>query len=140
MRRLRALLILSALLALALAPAPVNADRTSWNNWHVHDGTAVPYTDATGLTHRAASIFPTILGVSSATYIADPSLWAYCTDATDKSLVGGDGGAKGNAGHCQNDSYIIHLQGIAAGDQVPNGWTAAGVIGGYTIYYKLTPR
>jgi len=123
------------------ASAVASADRGSWNNWHVHDGTAVPYTDESGLTHRGAVFFPAIFtGGNVAAYVADPSLWAYCTDATDKALVGGDGGAKSAAGHCENVLNIIHLQGIATGEPAPAGWSVATTGGGFTVYYLLTPR
>lgn len=133
----------TAVLMTALFAFPASAERGSWNNWHVHDGTGTPTVDSTGLTHRGAVFFPAIFGVSTATYIATPSLWAYCTDATDKNLVGGDGGAKAAAGQCQNETNIIHLQGVASGDPAPNGWTALPAnspFPGFTIYYRLTPR
>ena len=132
----------TAVLMTALFAFPASAERGSWNNWHVHDG-GTGQVDPTGLTHRGVVFFPAIFGVTPATYIATPSLWAYCTDATDKNLVGGDGGAKAAAGQCQNDSYIIHLQGIATGDNAPIGWTGLSPnvpFSGFTIYYRLTPR
>ncbi len=135
MRKLRLLLVLIALVALAAAPAPVSAERGSWNNWHVHDGGSG--TDANGLTHRGLVFFPQIFGSG---YASTPSLLAYCTDATDKALVGGDGGAKSAAGHCQNELYIIHLQGIANGETGPAGWTALTAGAEFTIWYRLTPR
>jgi len=135
MRRFGVFLV--AVLAAALFVYSASADRGSWNNWHVHDGHPELGVDSTGLTHRALAIFPTIFGAS---YATTPSRWAYCPDATDKSLVGGDGGAKANAGHCENESYIIHLQGIATGAPAPEGWTALAPSGGFTIYYLLTPR
>lgn len=113
----------------------MSADRGSWNNWHVHDGGTG--TDASGLTHRGLVFFPQIFGTS---YATDPTLWAYCTDATDKALVGGDGGSKQAAGHCQNDLYIIHLQINASDAPAPAGWTALTPSGGFTVYYRLTPR
>jgi hypothetical protein len=134
----RSLVFVTAVLMTALFASPASADRGSWNNWHVHDGATG--TDANGLTHRGLSIFPSIFGAS---YATTPSLWAYCTDATDKNLVGGDGGAKAAAGHCENETNIIHLQGIAAGDPAPEGWTALSPdspFPGFTIYYLLTPR
>jgi hypothetical protein len=138
MRKLRLLLVLISLVALAAAPAPVSAERGSWNNWHVHDGGSG--TDASGLTHRPfTAIFPEIWP----TYASDSSLWAYCTDATDKSLVGGDGGAKQAAGHCQNELYIIHLQAIANESPAPAGWTPLtpdASFDGFTVYYRLTAR
>lgn len=143
MRKLRLLLILISLVALAAAPAPVSAERGSWNNWHVHDGGSG--TDANGLRHAGLvlSIFGDIWPTYSTT---TPSLWAYCADATDKSLVGGDGGAKVIAGFCQNELYIIHLQAIANDAPAPSlssGWsplTPSATFVGFTVYYKLTPR
>jgi hypothetical protein len=137
MRKLRLLMVLISLMALAAAPAPVSAERGSWNNWHVHDGGSG--TDANGLRHAGLGFFPAIWP----TYASDPSLWAYCTDATDKGLVGGDGGAKQAAGHCQNELYIIHLQAIANDAQAPAGWTAltpSASFPGFTVYYRLTSR
>lgn len=136
MRKLRLLLVLTSLVATAVAPTAVSAERGSWNNWHVHDGTAVPFTDDSGLTHRGFVFFPQIWP----TYATDPSLWAYCTDATDKGLVGGDGGSKQAAGHCQNEWYIIHLQVNASDAPAPAGWDALAPSGGFTVYYRLTPR
>jgi hypothetical protein len=137
MRKLRLLLILISLVALAAAPAPVSAERGSWNNWHVHDGGSG--TDADGLRHAGLVFFPQIWS----NYASDPSLWAYCADATDKALVGGDGGAKVAAGFCQNELYIIHLQGIANDAPAPplsSGWTPLTPGADFTFYYKLTPR
>lgn len=139
--RLSVVAVLVAALFVYPASAVASAERGSWNNWHVHDGTATPYTDANGLTHRDVVFFPVIFtDGDAAAYIADPSLWAYCTDATDKALVGGDGGAMSNAGECQNEGNIIHLLGIATGAPAPAGWTAVATSGRFTIYYLLTPR
>lgn len=138
MKKIRLLLVLASLVALVAAPAQVSAERGSWNNWHVHDGTVTPVTDATGLTHRGLAFFPQIFG---ANYASTPSLWAYCTDATDKALVGGDGGAKHAAGTCRNEQYIIHL---LLGDfdaPGPAGWSTLSLDGGTTtLYYRLTSR
>lgn len=136
MKRLRLLLVLISLIALGAMATPVSADRGSWNNWHVHDGTLTPYTDASGLTHRGVVFFPQIWP----NYANDPTLWAYCTDATDKGLVGGTGGSKGAAGTCRNDYYIIHLQMNDSNAPAPAGWTALAPSGGLTVYYRLTPR
>ena len=136
MRRLG--MFVTAVLMTALFAFPASADRGSWNNWHVHDGGSG--TDSSGLRHAGLGFFPAIFG---STYATTASLWAYCTDATDKALVGGDGGAKAAAGHCMNDSSIIHLQAIATGDPAPNGWTSltpGASFPGYTVYYRLTPR
>jgi len=136
MRRLG--VFVTAVLMTALFAFPASADRGSWNNWHVHDG-GTGQVDSTGLTHRGLVFFPEIFGP---TYATTPALWAYCTDATDKNLVGGDEGVKAAAGQCQNDSSIIHLQGIPAGDPAPEGWTSLSStpFPGFTIYYRLTPR
>ena len=137
MKRLRLLLVLASLVAFVAAPAQVSAERGSWNNWHVHDGTVPPVTDATGLTHRGLAFFPQIFG---STYASTPSLWAYCTDATDKALVGGDGGAKHAAGTCRNELHIIHLLWGASDAPGPAGWSTLTLSGGTTLYYRLTPR
>ena len=137
MRKLRLLLVAGALAAAAAAPAGVRAERQSWNNWHVHDGGTG--TDASGLRHVGLAFFPAIWP----TYASDSSLWAYCTDATDKALVGGTGGAMAVAGQCQNEDYIIHLKGVAIGAPAPAGWTGlapGATFPGYPVYYKLTPR
>src|SRR5680860_1263812 len=97
MRKLRLLLVLIALVALAAAPAPVSAERGSWNNWHVHDGGSG--TDPNGLRHAGLAL--SIFGAIWSDYASTSSLWAYCPDGTDKSLVGGDGGAKVVAVRCQ---------------------------------------
>ncbi len=141
MRRiLMAITLLAATLAFA---APALADRGSWNNWHVHDGTAVPYVDANGLTHRGAFPFPAILtGGNIAAYIADPSLWMYCTDATDKALLGPtgtSGDAVLNSGHCENATSIIHLR-VNPGNPAPSGWSSVPFTNGNTLYYMLTNR
>lgn len=136
MKTLRLLLVLASLVAFVAAPAQVSAERGSWNNWHVHDGQTG--TDATGLVHRGVVFFPQIFGP---TYASTPSLWAYCTDATDKSLVGGDGGAKDAAGTCRNEQYIIHLLWGDADAPGPAGWSTLSLNGGTTtLYYRLTAR
>lgn len=137
MRKLRLLLVVGALVAVAAAPAAVRAERASWNNWHVHDGGTG--TDASGLRHVGLAFFPSIWS----NYASNPSLWAYCTDATDKSLVGGTGGAKTVSGQCRNESYIIHLKGVANGAPAPDGWIGlapSATFPGYTVYYQLIPR
>jgi len=135
MRRLRLLLVLISLVALAAAAAPVSADRGSWNNWHVHDGAAVPFTDASGLRHEDLSIWPLIWP----DYPSDESPVVYCTDGAEKALVGGDGGSKLAAGTCRNDLYIIPIQLNASDAPAPAGWMALP-LGGVTLYYRLTPR
>src|SRR5687768_12835485 len=92
----------TVVLITALFAFPASAERGSWNNWHVHDGRTSLGVDSTGLRHSGLAFFPAIFGTS---YATTPSLWAYCTDATDKALVGGEGGAKQAAGHCENDQH-----------------------------------
>ncbi len=138
-RTIPATIAAGLLAAFALATA-ASADRGSWNGWHVHDGTSPPYTDASGLTHRGVAIFPDIFtGGNAAAYIADPSLWAYCADATDKVLLpNGQNGSKSAAGMCQNEDSIIHLLAVPSGQSPPAGWTL--IPGTTTGYYRLTPR
>src|SRR2546421_6384787 len=102
----------AACLALAVAVVSAGAERQSFNNWHVHDG-GNGFTDASGLTHRGVGFFPKIFtGGDVAAYKSDPSLWAYCPNATDKTLLH-DGELPGEHlrdGNCVNDWYIIHLK------------------------------
>ena len=121
-----------AVVAAALMVAsPASADREVFNNWHVHSG--LP-------GGRPAAFFPAILGVSLADYQATPALWAYCPNATDKALLG-DGvvdGSKSTAGVCMNESTVIHLLSVPAGQSPPEGWTR--IPGSSTGYYMLTSR
>lgn len=123
---------LAAALAASLAvAAPASAAREVFNNWHVHSG--LP-------GGRPAVFFPTILGVSLSAYQADPALWAYCPNATDKPLIG-DGvvdGSKSTAGVCTNDRTVIHLLSVPAGQSPPAGWSL--IPGSSTGYYRLTAR
>ena len=130
---------LGAALALAgAAPGSAAADRSTFENWHVHDGGSG--TDESGLVHRGLALFPAILtGGDVATYLTDP---AYCPDATDKFLL--PNGANGEflaAGMCLTNAYIIQLRTIPSGDPVPTGWQASGfLIQGVEVYYKLAAR
>jgi hypothetical protein len=119
----------TVLTALAVA-APASADREVFNNWHVHSG--LPGA-------RAAAFFPAILGVSLADYQADPSLWAYCPNATDKVLLpNGANGSKDAAGVCMNESTVIDLMTVESDRSAPGGWSP--IPGTSTGYYKLTSR
>ena len=126
--RLRA--ALAGLLTALLIAFPATAAR-EFNNWHIHSGLT-----ELGAPHRSAAFFPALLGVDLATYKASPALWAYCPDATDKALVGGDGGRQGAAGVCMNETYVIHLLTVPSGQTPPNGWTL--VPGLTSTYYLLT--
>lgn len=129
MRRSIVLAVTSA--ACLVLAAPASADRPVFNNWHVHSG--LPGA-------RPAVFFPAILGVSLEVYQADPALWAYCPDATDKGLLG-DGvvdGSKSTAGVCFNEGTVIHLLSVPAGRSPPAGWSQ--LPGSSTGYYKLVPR
>ena len=140
--------------------AAIGSDRIAAGPWYVQPDSLLPSGEAHvrnllagravvrefGPVSRVAYVpdsfghpaqFPQIFAGYSA---STPSLWAYCTDATDKALVGGDGGAKLAAGQCQNESYIIHLQSIASDAPAPAGWTGLTPSGGFTFYYLLTPR
>lgn len=121
---------MAALLAALLVVAPAAAAR-DFNNWHIHSGLT-----ELGAPHRSAAFFPALLGVDLATYRASPSLWAYCPDATDKALVGGDGGRQGAAGVCMNEAYVIQLLTVKPGQTPPAGW--ALVPGLTSTYYRLT--
>lgn len=124
-------LAFSAGLLIALtAASPVSAERSTFNNWHVHNGLA---------GGRPAVFFPAIFGLSLTDYQADPSRWAYCPNATDKPLLG-DGivdGSKSAAGVCMNETTVIHLLAVGADQSPPAGWTQ---IPGTLAYYRLTAR
>lgn len=129
MRRLSLILAAGVLMALTVA-SPASAERSTFNNWHVHNGLA---------GGRPAVFFPTILGLSLSDYQADPSRWAYCPNATDKPLLG-DGivdGAKSAAGVCMNEVTVIHILAVGADQSPPAGWTQ---IPGSSAYYRLTAR
>jgi hypothetical protein len=127
----RSIVVAGASAACLALAGPASADREIFNNWHVHNG--LP-------GGRPAVFFPAILGVTAAAYQADPSLWAYCPNATDKPLLG-DGvvdGSKSTAGVCMNEGTIIHLLSVPTGQSPPEGW--APIPGSSTGYYKLTAR
>jgi hypothetical protein len=127
----RSILLFAAGAACLVLAGPASADREVFNNWHVHNG-------LTG--GRSAAFFPTILGVSLTAYQADPALWAYCPNATDKPLLG-DGlvdGSKSTAGVCMNERTVIHLLSVPTGQSPPNGWSP--IPGSSTGYYRLTAR
>ena len=142
-----------AVTLLSQTPTPVAAgsalDRKSFNNWHVHDG-GNGYTDASGLTHRGVGFFPKIFtGGNVAAYKSNPDLYAYCPNATDKTLLhdGDLPGEHARDGVCINALFIIHLKSVPEADveQVPDNWTevpnfqetVAGIV--YKTFYKLTP-
>ena len=127
----RVLITVTGLLAAALAAAgPAAADRDVFNNWHVHNGLE---------GGRPAVFFPAILGVSLAQYQADPALWAYCPDATDKVLLpNGQHGSKSGAGVCMNERTVIHILTVEGDQSPPAGWTS--LPGSATGFYRLTPR
>ena len=130
--RNRVLMLAAGFVTALLAAHPASGDRDAFNNWHIHSG----LTELGGL-HRPAAFFPAILGVDLATYKATPSFWAYCPNATDKVLVGGDGGSKSGAGVCMNETTVIHLLTVPADQSPPAGWSP--IPGTSTGYYKLTP-
>ena len=131
-------------LLVGLAAGPVSADRGTWNNWHVHDGcpgsATCPYTDANGLMHMGVFVFPEMLGVSADTYVNDPQMWAWCTNATMKALLGTSASANAvaYAGNCVNATTIIHLR-LDPGNPAPSGWLPIDFAGA-TFYYMLTSR
>jgi hypothetical protein len=139
MKKLQALVGIAVALGLAAVPAvPANADRGSYNNWHVHDGGSG--LDANGLVHRGLAFFPAILTAGDvATYLEDP---AYCPDATDKlTLPAGTNGEFPLVGDCFTSGFVIHLRAIPAGDPAPPGYQSTGwTTGGAVVYYTLTAR
>lgn len=105
-------------------------------NWHVHDGLT-----ALGSQHKGIGFFPTILAVSTATYLQDP---AACPDATDKAFLphGRQDGQPLRAGVCMTSSTIIHVHTVPAGTAGPEGWRSLTTASepGWVTYYRVTAR
>jgi hypothetical protein len=115
--------------------------------WHIHNG---------GTCSQCAGVafFPTILAVSTATYLLDP---AECPDATDKAFLGGGqpsihnppsltGNQPLGEGICMTSATIIHLKRIEADHPVPAGFSgpvgSPTTVEGRTFYtfYMLTSQ
>ena len=97
-------------------------------NWHIHDCSNPAITtepacgvDANGDEHLGISFFATILGVTAATYAADP---ARCPNATDKAFLpqGRQENQPLRAGVCMTSSTVIHLRSVPVGTSGPDGW------------------
>ena len=73
---LRGLLGLAALAAFTLGPVTAMADSSASvlpPQWHIHDGQL-----GLGSQHKGIGFFPTILGISTATYLEDPATCMEC--------------------------------------------------------------
>jgi hypothetical protein len=106
--------------------------------WHIHDGQT-----GLGSQHKGIGFFPTILGLTSAQYLADPASWASCPNATDKAFLpsfGDSSGAVLRAGVCTNSYATIQLRTVPLGVSGPEGWSSISGTdgGGYVTYYKVT--
>lgn len=135
-----------ALITSTMASA-LDLNRKSYNNWHVHDGGTG--TDANGLVHKGVAFFPTIFTDGDIdAYKDDASLYAYCPNGTDKTLLhdGDQLGENLRSGVCMNAQYIIHLRTVREANigYVPDGWTYIDTetVGGivYKTFYLLTPK
>ena len=105
--------------------------------WHIHDGQT-----GLGPQHKGIGFFPTILGISSSTYLLDP---ARCPNATDKAFLPSAGESASDilrAGVCFTSTTVIQLRTVPLGTSGPDGWSAlVGTDGGgYVTYYQVTPR
>ncbi len=148
MRNRTLVLAAAGLLAAVAAASRASADNAILNNWHVHDCNIPDYVgepacgvDASGVDHKAAGFFPTILGVSGGVYVNDP---AACPNATDKSLLPSANTSERDvlrAGICMTSTKIIQLRTVPVGTGGPEGWTLrAGPESGYETYYLITSR
>ena len=115
-------------------------------NWHIHDCNNPAITtepacgvDANGDEHLGIAFFPTILGVSPATYAADP---ARCPNATDKAFLpqGRQDNQSLRAGVCMTSSDVIHLRTVPVGTSGPDGWGSTTLASepGWVTYYSVT--
>ena len=133
MRRL--VILTSALAMLALAFAVPASATDNKNNWHIHDGQAMP-------GHLGIAFFPTILDQTPAEYLADP---ATCPNATDKALLPSGLVAEMplRAGVCFTSTKVIHLRTLRPEEAAPGGdWVLLGPTDGGTwvTYYRITDR
>ena len=135
----RSLLAAAAALALSLAAAGVTtAEEASYlpPTWHIHDGQGATL----GPQHKGIGFFPTILGISTATYLLDP---ARCPNATDKAFLPSFGSSEASllrAGACMTSSVVISLRTVPVGTSGPEGWSVLrGTDGGaWDTYYQVT--
>jgi hypothetical protein len=104
--------------------------------WHIHDGQT-----QLGAQHKGVGFFPTILGISTTTYLLDP---ARCPNATDKAFLPSNGDAQSDvlrAGVCFTSTQAIELRTIRPDAESPGpAWTLLGVTDGGTwvTYYVVT--
>lgn len=131
---------LAVLAACAFGPLTALADSSASElppSWHVHDGQP-----ALGPQHKGIGFFPTILGISVATYLLDP---AECPNATDKAFLPSFDTSQSpllRAGICQTDTYVIELRTVPDGVAGPDGWLSLTVASepGWRTYYQVTAR
>lgn len=129
-----AAMILGAQGAAALADSSAS---TLPPTWHIHDGLT-----GLGSQHKGIGFFPTILGISSGTYLLDP---ATCPNATDKAFLPSWGDSSSEvlrAGMCQTSTKVISIRTVPLGVSGPDGWASLSGTdgGGYVTYYKVTDR
>jgi hypothetical protein len=104
--------------------------------WHIHDGQTT-----LGPQHKGVGFFPTILGISTSTYLLDP---ARCPNATDKAFLPSNGDAQSDvlrAGVCFTGTQVIELRTIRPYAESPGpAWTLLGFTDGGTwmTYYIVT--
>jgi hypothetical protein len=126
-------------MALSLAAAGVTtAEDASYlpSAWHIHDGQGATL----GPQHKGIGFFPTVLGITTATYLQDP---ARCPNATDKAFLPSFGSSEApllRAGVCMTTTAVIHLRTVPAGAAGPDGWSVLlGTDGGaWDTYYLVT--
>jgi hypothetical protein len=137
----RSLLAAGAAFALSLAAAGVTTAEEASHlppTWHIHDGQGATL----GPQHKGIGFFPTILGISTTTYLLDP---ARCPNATDKAFLPSFGSSEApllRAGICMTSSVVISLRTVPVGTSGPDGWSVLpGTDGGaWDTYYQVRPR
>jgi hypothetical protein len=134
-------IVLAAAAASLMAVGAVSAASTASSlppTWHIHDGQGATL----GSQHKGIGFFPTILGVSTATYLEDP---ARCPDATDKAFLDSADTSDSDvlrAGMCQTDTQVIHLRTVPVGTAGPDGWASITTASepGFVTYYLVVAR
>jgi hypothetical protein len=135
-RALIAVVGAAAILGAQAAAALANSSASTLPpEWHIHDGQT-----SLGAQHKGVGFFPTILGISTSTYLLDP---ASCPNATDKAFLPSHGSSASEvlrAGVCFTSTQVIELRTVPLGTSGPDGWSSLSGTdgGGYVTYYRVT--
>lgn len=136
MRRFLRFAMLAMAIALVTASPVLAHGVPNEKNWHIHDGLGAGPGATPPNHHAPLAIFPALFAQEGLAYGTAAAPYFWCTNATDKTLLGPGGkGTVSAAGHCRSDVWIVHLlRGVGA----PAGWSTVAVPGD-DFHYRLTP-